>query len=287
MTTAEHISDATGALISLSDVEKVYHVGTVDVRALDGVTLEIERGEFLSIMGASGSGKSTLVNIIGCLDVPTSGEYLLDGQPVSEMSANQLADIRSRQVGFVFQTHNLLSRMTALSNVELPMMYGRWDNRRGRAQDAMSAVGLGDRMDHKPTELSGGQQQRVGIARALVKQPNILVADEPTGNLDSSSTQEIISIIADLNREQGITVIIVTHELDIAEQTDRIITLRDGVVISDERTADRKAVDHEEELDDSSLDGELPDASSGMGASLLRGFRRILRASSVSGASSR
>ena len=287
MTTAEHISDVAGPLIRLSDVEKVYRVGTVDVRALDGVTLEIERGEFLSVMGASGSGKSTLVNIIGCLDVPTSGEYLLDGQPVSEMSANQLADIRSRQVGFVFQTHNLLSRMTALSNVELPMMYGRWNNRRGRAEDAMSSVGLGDRMDHKPTELSGGQQQRVGIARALVKEPNILVADEPTGNLDSSSTQEIIGIIADLNRERGITVIIVTHELDIAEQTDRIITLRDGVVISDERTADRKVVDHDSESDDSSLDEELADVSGGLRSSLRRGFRRIFGAPPVSGASSR
>ena len=185
-------------------------------------------------MGASGSGKSTLMNIIGCLDVPTQGTYHIDGQAVEAMSNDRLADIRSRKVGFVFQTHNLLPRLTALANVELPMMYGHWPNRRQRAQHALNLVNLGDRMDHRPTELSGGQQQRVGIARALVKQPSVLLADEPTGNLDTSNTAEILNIISDLNHQNGITVIVVTHERDVAARADRVITLSDGQIINDE-----------------------------------------------------
>lgn len=227
---------ASQSVIRIRDVTKVYEMGdgTIQVRALDGVTLDIHDGEYVAIMGASGSGKSTLMNIIGCLDVPTSGTYHIDGQAVETMSNNRLADIRSRKVGFVFQTHNLLPRLTALANVELPMMYGHWPSRRKRAEHALNLVNLGDRMDHRPTELSGGQQQRVGIARALVKEPSVLLADEPTGNLDTANTAEILNIISELNHQNGITVIVVTHERDVAARADRIITLSDGQVISDE-----------------------------------------------------
>lgn len=223
-------------VIRIRDVTKVYEMGdgAIRVHALDGVTLDIHDGEYVAIMGASGSGKSTLMNIIGCLDVPTEGTYHIDGQAVEAMSNDRLADIRSRKVGFVFQTHNLLPRLTALANVELPMMYGHWPNRRNRAEHALNLVNLGDRMDHRPTELSGGQQQRVGIARALVKEPSVLLADEPTGNLDTANTSEILNIITDLNHQNGITVIVVTHEQDVAARADRIITLSDGQVISDE-----------------------------------------------------
>ncbi len=223
-------------VIQIRDVTKIYEMGdgTIQVRALDGVSLDISDGEYVAIMGASGSGKSTLMNIIGCLDVPTEGTYHIDGQAVESMSNDRLADIRSRKVGFVFQTHNLLPRLTALANVELPMMYGRWPNRRTRAEHALELVNLADRMDHRPTELSGGQQQRVGIARALVKEPSVLLADEPTGNLDTSNTTEILNIISDLNHQNGITVIVVTHERDVAARADRVITLSDGHIISDE-----------------------------------------------------
>ena len=220
-------------MIKLENITKIYRMGTEELAALDGVSLTINDGEIISIMGASGSGKSTLMNILGCLDVPTSGKYFLDDEDVGELSDDRLADIRNTKIGFVFQTYNLLPRLTALANVELALMYGKSRGRRSLATEALERVGLGDRIKHRPTELSGGQQQRVGIARALVKHPSILFADEPTGNLDSRSTEEIIQILKGLN-DEGITVIIVTHEPDIAEQTNRVVTMRDGLVISDE-----------------------------------------------------
>ena len=223
------------SLIQLEDVTKIYKMGEVEVGALQGVTLEIEEGEMTAIMGSSGSGKSTLMNVIGCLDVPTSGSYFLDDEDVGSLSDNHLAEIRSRQIGFVFQTYNLLPRLTARANVELPLMYGSGSNRRQRALDALERVGLADRANHKPAELSGGQQQRVGIARALAKEPRILLADEPTGNLDSASSSEIMSILKQLNEHEGLTIILVTHENDIATQTRRIVTMLDGRVVSDEQ----------------------------------------------------
>lgn len=226
--------DATDrVVIQLNEVSKTYQMGAVRVDAVKDVSLSIRQGEFLAITGASGSGKSTLVNMIGCLDTPTGGTYVLDGEDVGKLSASRLADIRSRKVGFVFQTYSLLPRMTALANVELPMMYGHWRNRKARALHALDIVGLSDRTHHKPTELSGGQQQRVGIARALVKDPTILIADEPTGNLDSKSTSEILEVIIRLNREQGITVIVVTHEPDVAAVAERVIAMHDGEIASD------------------------------------------------------
>ena len=223
-------------VIRIRNVTRIYEMGdgTIQVSALNGVSLDIHNGEYVAIMGASGSGKSTLMNIIGCLDVPTQGTYHIDGQAVEDMSNDRLADIRSRKVGFVFQTHNLLPRLTALANVELPMMYGHWPSRRQRAEHALNLVNLGDRMDHRPTELSGGQQQRVGIARALVKEPSVLLADEPTGNLDTANTAEILNIISELNHQNGITVIVVTHEREVAARAHRIITLSDGQITSDE-----------------------------------------------------
>jgi len=218
-------------MIELEDITKVYRMGKVEVHALRGVTLSVAEGEMVAIIGASGSGKSTLLNIIGCLDRPTSGRYLFDGADVSRLSDNQLAGMRNKKFGFVFQEYNLLSRTTALSNVELPLIYGGGGNRRQRAMEALERVGLGARAKHKPTELSGGEQQRVAIARALVNNPSLILADEPTGNLDSNSTAEIVSIFRQLNQE-GITVVIVTHEADIAAQTHRIIRLHDGRIIS-------------------------------------------------------
>ncbi len=223
------------ALIEIQDVTKVYEMGEMEVRALRGVSLHISPGELMSIMGPSGSGKSTLMNILGALDIPTAGLYMLDGEDVGRMSDDQLADIRNRKIGFVFQSFNLLPRTSALANVELPLVYGGVSNRRERAKQALELVGLGDRLHHNPNELSGGQQQRVAIARALVNNPSIILADEPTGNLDSKSGAEIMRIFQALNDEQGMTIIFVTHEPDIAEHTRRIVRLQDGRIISDSR----------------------------------------------------
>ena len=223
-------------MIELENVTKVYQMGKVQVPALQGITLNIERGEMLAIIGASGSGKSTLMNIIGCLDKPTSGTYLLEGSDVNRLNDNKLAEIRSKKLGFVFQEYNLLSRASAVANVELPLVYGDGRNRRKRALEALERVGLAGRSNHKPTELSGGEQQRVAIARALVNNPAIILADEPTGNLDSATTDQIIALFRQLNQD-GITVVLVTHEMDIAEQTRRIIRLYDGKIVSDEKVA--------------------------------------------------
>ena len=220
-------------MIRLEDVTKIYRMGEVEVGALQGVSLEIDEGEIVAIMGPSGSGKSTLMNVIGCLDVPTAGRYVLDGQDIGTVSDNRLSEIRGRQIGFVFQTYNLLPRLTARANVELPLMYGHGSNRRRRALEALDRVGLGDRASHRPAELSGGQQQRVGIARALVTQPRILLADEPTGNLDSQSSEEIMAILTRLNKDEGLTVILVTHERDIASQAGRVVSMLDGRVVND------------------------------------------------------
>jgi putative ABC transport system ATP-binding protein len=218
-------------VIHAEDLRKVYQMGAVEVNALAGVSCNIRRGEVVAIMGPSGSGKSTLMNILGCLDLPSSGKYVLDGEAVETLSDDQLADIRNRKVGFIFQSFNLLSRTTALANVELPLRYaGIVPNKKERARAALEAVGLGDRMTHRPTELSGGEQQRVAIARALVNNPAIIMADEPTGNLDSKVGKEILDLLLTLNREKGTTLIIVTHDATIATQTQRIIHLRDGLV---------------------------------------------------------
>ena len=218
-------------VINVKNLKKIYKMGEIEVRALNGVSFSIQRGEVVSIMGPSGSGKSTLMNMLGCLDRPTSGEYYLDGEKVSQMNDDELAGVRNRKVGFVFQSFNLLNRMTALANVELPLRYaGVNGNRQNLARKAMESVGLADRMDHRPTELSGGQQQRVAIARALVNNPSMLLADEPTGNLDSKSGKEIMELILQLNREKNMTIIIVTHDSNIAKNTQRVIRLMDGVL---------------------------------------------------------
>jgi putative ABC transport system ATP-binding protein len=228
---SHEVAPPNGWVIQAENLTKVYKMGQVEVHALNGLSINISRGEVVSIMGPSGSGKSTLMNIIGCLDRPTSGEYILDGETVSRLSNDQLATIRNRKVGFVFQSFNLLSRATALANVELPLRYSNLaKGRKEKASLALESVGLSDRMYHRPNELSGGQQQRVAIARALVNDPAIILADEPTGNLDTRSGLEIMELLLSLNRDHGTTLIIVTHSPDIASQSQRIIRIRDGVV---------------------------------------------------------
>jgi putative ABC transport system ATP-binding protein len=226
-------------MIEIADVRQVYQMGDIEVQALRGVSLQVKQGEWVAIMGPSGSGKSTLMHIIGCLDTPTSGSYRLDGNEVSGMDENQLASVRNRQIGFVFQTFNLLPRTSALRQVMLPMQYTRdgarvpLKERERRARAALEMVGLGDRMRHTPTELSGGQQQRVALARALVSQPAIILADEPTGNLDSTSGAEVLEILRQLHRDKGLTVVMVTHDAEIGAQAERIVRLRDGLVVSE------------------------------------------------------
>lgn len=226
----------TDEIIKLDGLSKVYDTGEIQVAALKAIDLTIHKGEFIAIMGASGSGKSTLMNIIGCLDRPSEGHYFLEGIDIMEKSDNELSAVRNKKIGFVFQSFNLIPRTSALKNVELPMVYGRIgsEDRKERAAELLREVGLGDRGHHMPSELSGGQKQRVAIARALANMPPIILADEPTGNLDSQSSVEIMDIFTKLNREDGNTVIIVTHERDIAEFTDRIITFKDGNIIKDE-----------------------------------------------------
>ena len=222
-------------MIHLKDITKVYPMGKRELTVLRGVTLQIEKGELVALMGPSGSGKSTMLNLIGCLDVPTSGSYYLEDREVSRLSSGELAQVRAQKIGFVFQTFNLLSRLSALANVELGMRYAGGSDRR-RAMEALAKVGLSDRATHRPTELSGGEQQRVAIARAIVKNPPLILADEPTGNLDSHSGAEIISILTSLHAEQGITLLVITHDSNIARHCQRTIHLKDGQVVAEEVT---------------------------------------------------
>jgi putative ABC transport system ATP-binding protein len=238
----------TNPVIKLADIHKVYHTGEVDVHAVRGISLEVFPGEFVALMGASGSGKSTLMNMIGALDRPSGGNYLLDGIDVSTLDRDALADVRNEKIGFVFQGFNLLSRTSALENVEMPMLYNRHriaaHEQRGRALRALELVGLSQRAGHHPNQLSGGQQQRVAIARALVNRPALLLADEPTGNLDSQTSIEVMGVFQKLN-DQGITLVMVTHELDIARYTKRMVVLRDGKIVTDEKVADRLNAERE------------------------------------------
>lgn len=230
------------SVIRIENVTKVYGDGENEVRALRGVDLTVQPGELVAIMGSSGSGKSTLMNILGCLDVPTEGSYLLDGIRVDGMGKNELADLRNQKLGFVFQGFNLLARTSALENVELPLLYdrkGRWKETRAIAAEALERVGLGKRLDHHPSQLSGGQQQRVAIARALVTRPTLLLADEPTGNLDSRTTTEVMALFQELN-EQGITIILVTHEPDVAQYAKRVVEVRDGSIVRDHAVEGRR-----------------------------------------------
>jgi putative ABC transport system ATP-binding protein len=234
------------AVIAVRDLVKTYIVGEVTVRALRGANMDVEKGEFVAVTGPSGSGKSTLMHILGCLDRPTSGEYLLDGKNVARMSKDELASVRNRKIGFVFQGFNLLSRTTALDNVELPLLYNAGDKkmktaeRHKRAMDALSAVGLADRYHHYPNQLSGGQQQRVAIARSLINEPSIILADEPTGNLDTRTSIEVMGIFQRLNIARGITIILITHEMDIAEYGTRLVRFRDGRIQIDQKILHRR-----------------------------------------------
>jgi putative ABC transport system ATP-binding protein len=236
-------------VVQIRDIHKIYESGEIPVHAVRGVTLDIARGEFVALMGASGSGKSTLMNLLGCLDRPTKGTYLLDGVDVDQLNRNELADLRNQKLGFVFQGFNLLARTTALENVELPMLYGRhrkvsMEEIRERAMHCLEIVGLANRFDHFPNQLSGGQQQRVAIARGLVNSPQVLLADEPTGNLDSKTSVEVMGVFQKLN-DQGITIVMVTHELDIAHYCKRNLILRDGVVVRDEPVEGRSIAERE------------------------------------------
>ena len=238
-------------VVQIKDIHKIYESGEVPVHAVRGVSLDIQRGEFVALMGASGSGKSTLMNVLGCLDRPTRGKYLLDGIDIEQLDRNELADLRNQKLGFVFQGFNLLSRTTALENVELPMLYGRHRKLsmsaiRERALHCLQIVGLANRADHFPNQLSGGQQQRVAIARGLVNEPQVLLADEPTGNLDSKTSVEVMGVFQQLN-DQGISIVMVTHELDIAHYCKRNLILRDGVVVRDEPVSNRSIAAHEME----------------------------------------
>jgi putative ABC transport system ATP-binding protein len=244
------VDDSRSPLISVRDLVKTYTVGEVTVRALRGANMDVEAGEFVAVTGPSGSGKSTLMHILGCLDRPTSGQYLLDGKDVSRMSKDELAAVRNKKIGFVFQGFNLLSRTTALDNVELPLLYNgggkmKSTERHRRAMAALSAVGLGDRFHHYPNQLSGGQQQRVAIARSLINEPSIILADEPTGNLDTRTSIEVMGIFQRLNVEKGITIILITHEMDIAEYGTRLVRFRDGKIQVDQKITRRRNAERE------------------------------------------
>ena len=230
------MTKATEAVVGIKDVHKIYQMGETEVRALAGIDLDVHAGEFVAIMGPSGSGKSTLLNVLGCMDRPTKGAYILDGRDVATMTDNELSAVRSEKLGFIFQSFNLIPSLTVLENVEVPLFYAGWGGRKARArsQELATRVGLGDRGGHRPTELSGGQQQRVAIARALANDPSIILADEPTGNLDSKTGEEIMQILQELN-EEGRTIIMVTHEDDVAQQARRVVTFRDGLIQEDRR----------------------------------------------------